>query len=58
MSSEDFVKTWNICDKNYGYKDFQNRNNDILEIYNRTINDIFPTLYPSASIRNNIRWGS
>ena len=55
MSSEDFVKTWNIYDKNYGYKDFQNRNNDILEIYNRTINDIFPTLYPSASIRNNIR---
>ena len=48
MSSEAFVAKWNICDKKKKYVKLQNRTNNALERYNRTMNDKFPTPHPSA----------
>ena len=47
MSSEDFVKTWNIYDEDHDYKDLQIRTSNGLERYNRSINEKFPTPHPS-----------
>ena len=47
MSSEEFIKTWNICDELKKHKELQNRTNNALERYNRSMNENFPLLHPT-----------
>ena len=49
-SSDAFIKTWNICDSDEKYKNLQNRTNNALERYNRTMNEKFPCLHPSLKL--------
>ena len=46
-ASADFMETWNIIDKDKSHYDLQNRTNNALERYNRTMNELFPTPHPS-----------
>ena len=47
MSSAKYVETWNINDDERNYKELQNRTNNALERYNRTMNEKFPVPHPS-----------
>ena len=49
-SSDEFIKTWNICDSDEKYKELQNRTNNALERYNRTMNEKFPCPHPSLKL--------
>ena len=49
-SSDDFIKTWNICNKYEKYKSLQNRTNHALERYNRIMNEKNPTQHPSLKV--------
>ena len=41
-----FVATWNIHDEDEKYFDLENRTNNFLESYNRSMNNKFPTPHP------------
>ena len=45
-----FVVTWNICDEDDKYFDLENRTNNALERYNRSMNEKFPTPHPSLLV--------
>ena len=47
MSSERFIKCWNIYSEDDSHLDLQNRTNNALERYNRTLNDKFSSPHPS-----------
>ena len=47
LSSEDFIKTWNICLRDNEHKELQHRTNDALERHNRCLNDLFGSPHPS-----------
>ena len=47
MSSEIFISCWNIYSEDDSHLDFQNRTNNALERYNRTLNDKFSSPHPS-----------
>ena len=47
MSSDSFIKTWNIHYDDGSHLDIQNRTNNALERYNRSLNDKFSTPHPS-----------
>ena len=47
MSSESFIKCWNIHSEDDSHLDLQNRTNNALERYNRTLNDKFSSPHPS-----------
>ena len=49
-SSDDFIKTWYICNKDEKYKSLQNRTNHALERYHRTTNEKNPTPHPSLKV--------
>ena len=47
MSSERFIKCWNIHSEDDSHLDLQNRTNIALERYNRTLNDKLSSPHPS-----------
>ena len=47
MSSEKFIRCWNIYSEDDSRLDLQNRTNNALERYNRTLNDKFSSPHPS-----------
>ena len=45
-ATEDTIQCWNIVDRDETYDNLQNRTNNVLETYNRTMNELFETPHP------------